>query len=118
MQQLNQPSQLSQSHPQPAAQRIAPVMPQQEEPGQSGSTKWSFPESIPARTDRVSAAIVRKSITLQQIHGTAYAVAYLKEKNINMEVALRVLVNLPAYRRREDLVDHLAVQAAVSKAVD
>ncbi len=90
----------------------------QSQPHQAGAEKWAFPEPIPARRDHVSAAIVQKSITLQQIHGTAYAVAFLKEKNIDMEIAMRVLLNLPAYRRRDDLVDHLAVQAALVKPAD
>ena len=88
---------------------------QSDELHQAGSEKWSFPESIPARRDLATAAIVQKSITLQQIHGTAYAVAFLKEKNVDMDIVMRVLLNMPAYRRRDDLVDHLAVQAAISR---
>lgn len=82
---------------------------------QADAQKWASPEAIPIRRDSVSAAIVQKSITLQQIHGTAYAVAFLKEKNIDMEIAMRVLLNLPAYRRRDDLVDHFAAGAAAVK---
>jgi hypothetical protein len=81
---------------------------------EAGAEKWVFPDSLAARRDRISADIVQKSITLQQIHGTAYAVAFLKEKNIDMDIAMRVLLSRPAYRRRDDLIDHLAVQAAIT----
>lgn len=56
-----------------------------------------------SRADRTTAEIVRKGITLQQIHGTEYAAQFLREKNIDLEIVMRVLLNLSVARRYEDL---------------
>lgn len=58
-----------------------------------------------SRQDKARAAIVRKGITLQQIHGTRYAAEFLKEKDIDMEIVMRVLLNLSEQRRHDDFLD-------------
>ncbi|MES2831847.1 MAG: hypothetical protein V4695_07645 [Pseudomonadota bacterium] len=58
-----------------------------------------------SRADRSTAEIVRKGITLQQIHGTEYAAQFLREKNVDVDVIMRVLLNLSAKRRHDDLLE-------------
>ena len=65
-------------------------------------------ESTPSRADRQSAALVRKGITLQQIHGTQYAVDFLKEKDIDLEIVMRVLLGAAGKRRHDDPFDPAA----------
>lgn len=65
-------------------------------------------ESTPSRCDRNSAAMVKKGITLQQIHGTAYAAEFLKEKDIDIEIVMRVLLGASAKRRYDDPIDRAA----------
>ena len=67
------------------------------------SKKSSVPQT--ARSDKKTAEIVRKGITLQQIHGTEYAAQFLKEKNVEIEVILRVLMNCATTRRYDDLLE-------------
>ena len=72
---------------------------------QVGRELQAFPDGVLSRQDRISAAIVRKGITLQQIHGTKYAADYLKEKQIDIEIIMRVLLNLSAQRRHDDFLE-------------
>lgn len=58
-----------------------------------------------ARADKANAEIVRKGITLQQIHGTEYAAQFLRENHVDIEVIMRVLMNLSESRRHDDLMD-------------
>ncbi len=58
-----------------------------------------------SRADRATAEIVRKGITLQQIHGTDYAAQFLREKDVDVDVIMRVLLNLSAKRRHDDLLE-------------
>jgi hypothetical protein len=69
---------------------------------QTKSTNGVVPQSIIMRQDKASSAIVRKGITLQQIHGTKYALDFLKEKQIDIKIIMRVLLNLPTQRRFDD----------------
>ena len=71
---------------------------------QTAREQWGMSKQV-SRGDRHSAAIVRKGITLQQIHGTKYAAEFLKEKNIDIEIIMRVLQNMSDQRRHDDLVD-------------
>lgn len=56
------------------------------------------PEPGTARTDLVTEAIVNEALTLIPTHGIARAAAFLKEKNVAMDLALRVL-SRPHQRR-------------------
>jgi len=56
-----------------------------------------------SRADKSTAEIVRKGITLQQIHGTDYAAQFMREKNVDIEVIMRVLLNLSTKRRYDDI---------------
>ena len=69
-------------------------------------------ESRLSRADRNSAALVKKGITLQQIHGTEYAAEFLKEKDIAIEIVMRVLLGVSAKRRYDDPLDHAALDGA------
>lgn len=69
-------------------------------------------ESRLSRADRHSAALVKKGITLQQIHGTEYAAEFLKEKDIDIEIVMRVLLGVSAKRRYDDPLDHAALDSA------
>lgn len=71
---------------------------------QTAKEQWGISKQV-ARGDRHSAAIVRKGITLQQIHGTKYAAEFLKEKEIDIEIIMRVLQNMSEQRRHDDLVE-------------
>ena len=51
-----------------------------------------------ARQDWTSARFVEEGITIQDVYGTRYAAAFLKNRMIDIDVALRVLLN-PAQRR-------------------
>ncbi len=72
---------------------------------QTAREQWGISKKVQSRGDRNSAAIVRKGITLQQIHGTKYAAEFLKEKEIDIEIIMRVLQNLSDQRRHDDLVE-------------
>lgn len=72
---------------------------------QTAREQWGITKKVQSRGDRNSAAIVRKGITLQQIHGTKYAAEFLKEKEIDIEIIMRVLQNLSEQRRHDDLVE-------------
>lgn len=67
---------------------------------QAATERRASPESTVARRDSATASIVKKGITLQQIHGTKYAAEFLKEKNVDIEIVMRVLLN---ERRHDDL---------------
>ena len=56
-----------------------------------------------SRTDKARAAVVRKAVTLQQIHGTKYAAEYLLEQGIDIDVIRRVLLSVLGQRRHDDL---------------
>ena len=71
---------------------------------QTEREQWG-PSKQVARGDRHSAAVVRKGITLQQIHGTHYAAEFLKEKEIDIEVIMRVLQNMSDQRRHDDFIE-------------
>lgn len=71
---------------------------------QTAREQWGLQKQVLTRGDRHSAAIVRKGITLQQIHGTKYAAEFLKEKQIDIEIIMRVLQNLSDQRRHDDFV--------------
>ncbi len=55
------------------------------------------------RLDWVKAKVVEEGISLQSVHGTDFAAAYLKSAKIDLDVAVRVLAH-PQERR------HYAVQ--------
>ena len=55
-------------------------------------------KSTHTRQDWTSARFVEESITIQVVYGTRYAAAFLKNRMIDIDVALRVLLN-PAQRR-------------------
>ena len=50
------------------------------------------------RLDWLKARVVEEGISLQSEHGTDFAASFLKEKKIDLEVALRVLAH-PGERR-------------------
>ncbi len=75
-------------------------------------------ESTLSRADRNSAALVKKGITLQQIHGTQYAAEFLKEKDIDIEIVMRVLLGASAKRRYDDPLDQAAPDAALGSGPD
>lgn len=66
-------------------------------------TSSLHPGSILSRQDKTTAAIVKKGVTLQQIHGTEYAAQFLREKNIDMDIVMRVLLKNSEWRRQDDL---------------
>ena len=72
---------------------------------QTAREQWGISKQVLSRADRDSAAIVRKGITLQQIHGTKYAAEFLKEKEIDIEIIMRVLQNLSHQRRHDDFAE-------------
>ena len=53
-----------------------------------------------ARQDWTSARFVEEGITIQQVYGTRYAATFLKNRLIDFDVALRVLVT-PRLRRND-----------------
>lgn len=50
------------------------------------------------RLDWLKARVVEEGISLQCAHGTDFAASYLKSKQVDLEIALRVLVH-PRERR-------------------
>jgi hypothetical protein len=60
------------------------------------------------RNDHATAALVQLGITLQQIHGTRYAAQFLREKNVDLEVVMRVLLNIAGQRRHDDFIEELS----------
>jgi hypothetical protein len=69
------------------------------QPTQQKDKMWTFPETVPARADLVSAELVEKGIKLQHIRGTDCAADYLKANGIGIDVAIRVL-SRPSKRRK------------------
>ena len=63
----------------------------------------SFRSVSARRLDWVKAKVVEEGITLQLIHGTDFAAAYLKSAKVDIDVAIRVLAH-PHERR------HYAIQ--------
>ena len=57
-----------------------------------------------ARQDWTSARFVEEGIEVQQVYGTLYAATFLKNRMIDFDVALRVLVT-PGLRRHHSRVD-------------
>lgn len=53
---------------------------------------------VHVRQDWTSARFVEEGITIQVVYGTRYAAAFLKNRMIDIDVALRVLLN-PTQRR-------------------
>lgn len=51
-----------------------------------------------ARQDWTSARFIEEGITIQVVYGTRYAAAFLKNRMIDIDVALRVLLT-PTQRR-------------------
>jgi hypothetical protein len=70
---------------------------------QAVTAQWAPSGSITSRFDNATAALIRKSITLQQIHGTQCAVEFLRDKKIDPEVIKRVLGRQPDDYRHDDL---------------
>jgi hypothetical protein len=70
---------------------------------QAVTAQWAPSGSITSRFDNATAALIRKSITLQQIHGTQHAVEFLRDKKIDAEVINRVLGRQPDDYRHDDL---------------
>ncbi|MBC7573090.1 MAG: hypothetical protein H7244_02010 [Herminiimonas sp.] len=70
---------------------------------QALSEPWAPSGSITSRFDNATATIIRKGITLQQIHGTKAAVDFLHDKKIDSEVIKRVLGKRPDDYRHDDL---------------
>ena len=58
----------------------------------------TFRDVSARRLDWLKARVVEEGISLQTVHGTDFAAAFLKEKKIDFDVALRVLVH-PGERR-------------------
>ena len=63
----------------------------------------SFRSVSARRLDWVKAKVVEEGITLQSVHGTDFAAAYLKSAKVDIDVAIRVLAH-PLERR------HYAIQ--------
>lgn len=63
----------------------------------------SFRSVLARRLDWVKAKVVEEGITLQSVHGTDFAAAYLKSAKVDIDVAIRVLAH-PHERR------HYAIQ--------
>ncbi|MBC7414147.1 MAG: hypothetical protein H7327_04335 [Herminiimonas sp.] len=53
---------------------------------------------VHARQDWTSARFVEEAISIQFVYGTRYAASFMKNRMIDIDVALRVLLN-PAQRR-------------------
>jgi hypothetical protein len=62
---------------------------------------WDFPASTPSRPDWHTARFVKQGIRMQSIHGTGYAANFLRNRRVDIDVALRVLLQ-PARRRNYD----------------
>lgn len=65
--------------------------------------KESEPARAHARQDWTSARFVEEGITIQVVYGTRYAAAFMKNRMIDIDVALRVLLN-PAQRRNHPAI--------------
>lgn len=68
---------------------------------QSKEESWDFPASTPTRPDWHTARFVKQGIRMQSVHGTVYAASFLKNRRVDIDVALRVLLQ-PARRRNYD----------------
>jgi hypothetical protein len=62
---------------------------------------WDFPAASPSRPDWHTARFVRQGIKMQQTHGTSFAASFLKNRRVDIDIALRVLLQ-PARRRNYD----------------
>ena len=62
---------------------------------------WDFPASTPTRPDWHTARFVKQGIRMQSIHGTGYAANFLRNRRVDIDVALRVLLQ-PERRRNYD----------------
>ncbi len=62
---------------------------------------WDFPASTPSRPDWHTARFVKQGIRMQSIHGTGYAANFLRNRRVDIDVALRVLLQ-PERRRNYD----------------
>lgn len=62
---------------------------------------WDFPAASPSRPDWHTARFVRQGIKMQQTHGTSFAASFLKNRRVDINIALRVLLQ-PARRRNYD----------------
>lgn len=82
------------------------------------SQSFAAKESTPSRCDRSSAELVKKGITLQQIHGTEYAAGFLKEKDIDIEIVMRVLLGTATKRRHDDPLDHAPFDQSFDATLD
>ena len=71
----------------------------------------NYLELSATRADKATAALVRKAVTLQQIHGTKYAAEYLLEQGIDIDVIRRVLLSVLGQRRHDDLDASLTAAA-------
>ncbi len=88
------------------------------QPRQANRQVSAKQEPTMSRADRHSAALVKKGITLQQIHGTEYAAEFLKEKDIDIEIVMRVLLGVSAKRRHDDPLDEAALDDAADTGAD
>jgi hypothetical protein len=68
---------------------------------QRNDEPWDFPASTPTRPDWHTARFVKQGIRMQSIHGTGYAANFLRNRSVDIDVALRVLLQ-PARRRNYD----------------
>lgn len=68
---------------------------------QHNEEAWDFPAASPTRPDWHTARFVKQGIRMQQTHGTGYAAAFLKTRRVDIDVALRVLLQ-PSRRRNYD----------------
>jgi len=68
---------------------------------QSNEESWDFPASTPTRPDWHTARFVKQGIRMQSIHGTGYAASFLRNRRVDIDVALRVLLQ-PTRRRNYD----------------
>ena len=62
----------------------------------------SFRSVSARRLDWVKAKVVEEGITLQSVHGTDFAAAYLKSAKVDIDVAIRVLAH-PNERRHSTI---------------
>lgn len=68
---------------------------------QRNDEPWDFPASTPTRPDWHTARFVKQGIRMQSVHGTGYAANFLRNRRVDIDVALRVLLQ-PARRRNYD----------------
>lgn len=68
---------------------------------QSTIPELNTPYTFMVRSDRLTEAIVNEAIALMETQGSKAAAAYLNQRRVDMDVALRVL-SRPGERRRSE----------------